>query len=157
MRASSLLATLGLFALAATANNGDNHGKTSDKLIDLTTESFDKLVVDPKSNKLVGGPWLIMFYAPWCGHCKSMMPIFNEFAEKYGDGETLNVGRISCDEGSNSDLCTSYNVNGFPTVHYLSGGYFYEFHGPRTIENFAQFIFSGKYETVVSEVLPVKL
>lgn len=157
MRGFSLLAALGLLAMASGHQEDDGHGKQSDKLIELTADIFDRDVVDPKSNKLVNGPWFIMFYAPWCGHCKRMMPLIDEFAEKYGDGQRLNVGRFNCDEGNNSNLCTAYDVNGFPTVLYLSGGYFYEFRGPRTIENFSKFVFEGEYENAESDVLPVKL
>jgi thiol-disulfide isomerase/thioredoxin len=154
MRAYLSLTLALLFSLAS-ADEG--HGKNSEKLIDLTSENFDTLVVDPKTNQVRGEPWLIMFYAPWCGHCKRMMPTLDEFAEKNGDGKRLNVGRVNCDEGSNSNLCTSYDVNGFPTVLFLNGGYVYEFGGKRTLENFEKFVFEGDYQNAESDVLPVKL
>jgi thiol-disulfide isomerase/thioredoxin len=41
----------------------------------LTTKTFDELVVDKASNTLKPGmPWIIKFYAPWCGHCKKLAP-----------------------------------------------------------------------------------
>ena len=132
----------------------EDHEKNSENLIHLDSDSFDKYVVNPATNKLVDGSWLIMFYAPWCGHCKRLMPIFDEFAESQLN--SLNVGRVNCDEGSNSNLCTAYDVQGFPTVVYINGDYFYEYKGERSSEGFSKFVHGG-YETAESDVIPQKL
>lgn len=39
-------------------------------------KNFDELVNDPEKDVL------IEFYAPWCGHCKSLAPKYEELAEK---------------------------------------------------------------------------
>jgi thiol-disulfide isomerase/thioredoxin len=26
------------------------------------------------------GDWLVMFYAPWCGHCQTMAPVVDQVA-----------------------------------------------------------------------------
>ena len=98
-----------------------------------------------------------MFYAPWCGHCKRLMPTFDEFAEKHGDGQKLNVGRVNCDEGENSNLCTAYDVSGFPTVLYLNKDQFYEFRGDRNVEGLTKFVFEDGYKEAESDSIPQKL
>ena len=39
-------------------------------------ETFKEIVNDPTKDVL------IEFYAPWCGHCKSLEPKYNELGEK---------------------------------------------------------------------------
>ncbi len=141
----------------AFASTDEGHEKNSERLIDLDQDSFDRLVVNPLTNKLVGAPWMIMFYAPWCGHCKRLMPTLDEFAEKYADGAKLNVGRVNCDESNNSNLCTSYDVSGFPTVLFLNQDKFYEFRKERTIEGFHSFVFEEGFKDAESDVIPQKL
>ena len=46
-------------------------------------ETFDEIVNDPKKDVL------IEFYAPWCGHCKSLEPVYKELGEKVCSGTSL--------------------------------------------------------------------
>lgn len=42
----------------------------------LVAENFDSIVNDESKDVL------IEFYAPWCGHCKSLEPKYKELGEK---------------------------------------------------------------------------
>merc|ERR1719394_784996 len=58
------------------------------------------------------GAWVVEFYAPWCGHCKSFAPEYQKAAKALKG--IIGVGAVDCDQ--HKSLCGQYGVQGFPTV-----------------------------------------
>jgi len=52
----------------------------------LTQDSFDTEVLRGAS------PWIVEFYAPWCGHCKTLKDDWEELAR--GMGDVVKVGAV---------------------------------------------------------------
>ncbi|KAI8886777.1 thioredoxin-domain-containing protein [Backusella circina FSU 941] len=75
-------------------------------------------------------PWFVKFYAPWCGHCKHLAPIWDKLAKKL-EGK-VRFGEVNCDE--HRDLCSEYKVTGLPTLKYFVHGVNLDYAGSRTIE-----------------------
>ncbi|KOB69003.1 Uncharacterized protein OBRU01_17456 [Operophtera brumata] len=61
---------------------------------------------------------VVMFYAPWCGHCKSTKPEFVRAAERFADELMVAFGAVDCTAAQ--DLCGTYDVRGYPTIKYFS-------------------------------------
>lgn len=80
-----------------------------------------------------GDPWFIKFYAPWCGHCKHLAPVWTELAQTEG----LNVGSVDCDSETGKDICSLFEVKGYPTLIYLPADskHIYKFNGMRSLES----------------------
>ena len=55
---------------------------------------------------------VVIFFAPWCGHCKQAKPEF-EKAVANGGGTVVMVDATIPD---NKKLVEKYNVKGFPTI-----------------------------------------
>jgi len=78
----------------------------------LTEDNFEALVVDSGKNAFV------KFYAPWCGHCKAMAPAWNELGAEYAASKSVVIGDVDCTE--QGDLCSEYDVSGYPTIKYFT-------------------------------------
>jgi protein disulfide-isomerase-like protein len=78
-------------------------------VVTLTTANFDE---QTKASTGDNGSWLVEFYAPWCGHCKRLQPIWEELATD-AKGQ-FSVGKVDVTE--NRDLGTRFEIKGFPTV-----------------------------------------
>lgn len=80
-------------------------------VVHLTTDTFaDFLEVNPSV--------LVMFYAPWCGHCKAMKPAYMEAASLLKEQEVGGV-LAAVDATKEVELGKKYNVNGYPTIKYF--------------------------------------
>ena len=49
----------------------------------LNIENFPLLVVDDQGKMISKKPWFVKYYAPWCGHCQALEPIWDEFNAKH--------------------------------------------------------------------------
>lgn len=100
----------------------------------LTPSNFDSIVLDETKDVLVE------FYAPWCGHCKSLAPVYEKVAQSV-QGEN-NVVIASLDADEYKDLGTKFGVTGFPTLKWFpkdnKAGE--EYSGGRGGEDFLKFL-----------------
>ncbi|MGN0522360.1 MAG: thioredoxin [Eubacterium sp.] len=74
-------------------------------ITEITAENFENEVI--KSDK----PVLLDFWAQWCGPCRMMSPIVDEFAE---ENENIKVGKVNVDE--QKELALRFEIMSIPTL-----------------------------------------
>jgi len=73
---------------------------------------------------------LVEFYAPWCGHCKSLEPEYNKAAELLHEaGSKVVLGKV--DATVETKVAGEHEVKGYPSLKWAEGGSFSEYDGPR--------------------------
>ena len=84
----------------------------------ITLAQFESLVSE---NKKV----LIDFYADWCGPCKMLAPVIQEFADEYQ--ERIKVVKVNVDD--EPELTAKFGITSIPTLVFIANGskYFIKF------------------------------
>ncbi|XP_042640335.1 LOW QUALITY PROTEIN: protein disulfide-isomerase A5 [Tyto alba] len=84
---------------------------------------------------------LVMFYAPWCPHCKNAIPHFTTAAEVFKEDRKIAYAAVDCAKEQNHDLCKQEGVDGYPTFNYYNYGKFVEkYTGERGESGFTTFM-----------------
>ncbi|XP_063789393.1 dnaJ homolog subfamily C member 10 isoform X2 [Pseudophryne corroboree] len=76
--------------------------------IDLTPESFNDKVLNGNEH------WVLDFYAPWCGPCRSFAPEFEHVARLLKG--KVKAGKVDCQ--AHGQTCQSAGIRAYPTVKF---------------------------------------
>eukprot|EP01135_Chromosphaera_perkinsii_P010754 Nk52_evm33s2209 gene=Nk52_evmTU33s2209 len=95
-------------------------------------------------NKIGHGEWLIDFYAPWCPHCRTLEPIFEDFAKSHAKELGIQVGKVNV--AVHSSLSGRFQVSGLPTIYHIKDGEYRLYSGQRAKEAFLSFIKEKKWK-----------
>ena len=79
--------------------------------VQITKENFESL----KNGQL---PFVVDFWATWCGPCRMIAPLVSELAEEY-DGQLV-VGK--CDVEENDELSAEFGIRNIPTLLFFKYG-----------------------------------
>lgn len=58
----------------------------------------------------------VKYYAPWCGHCKTLAPKWEELAEVYGSNKPEAEVIIAHIDHTANDVATPFKIEGYPTL-----------------------------------------
>ncbi|EDK45872.1 conserved hypothetical protein [Lodderomyces elongisporus NRRL YB-4239] len=107
----TILLILQLLLRVTARAQGDEY-RNDPNIIELSSHNFDKLVHGTNYTTIV------KFYAPWCGYCQQLKPIWKKLG-KYITRDSqlgINVASLNCDNPENKPLCSTYQIQGFPTL-----------------------------------------
>jgi protein disulfide-isomerase A1 len=97
--------------------------------------NFASIVLDPSKDVL------LEVYAPWCGHCKKLEPVWNDLGQQFANDDTLVIAKM---DGTTNEV-DGLNAQGFPTILFYPaganktpGGQAYN--GGRELKDFKDFI-----------------
>merc|ERR1712080_360967 len=90
---------------------------------------------------------LVMFYAPWCGHCQTLVPIWDELGEHFKDSNDVVIAKMD----STKNEIENVKIRAFPTIKlYLKGVEdVKDYNGIRTLEALLNFIKSDGMDGVL--------
>uniref|UniRef100_A0A915CMW4 DnaJ homolog subfamily C member 10 n=1 Tax=Ditylenchus dipsaci TaxID=166011 RepID=A0A915CMW4_9BILA len=80
-------------------------------LVERISDDFNGRVLSSKT------PYLVDFFAPWCGHCVTFAPVFEQIAKQL-EGE-IQLAKVDCDRSPY--ICQQASVQAYPSIRFYGG------------------------------------
>ncbi|KAI1283729.1 Ceramide synthase 6 [Halotydeus destructor] len=109
--------------LGGSSSSGSGGGG---QVVELTDANFGA--------KTASGVWLVEFFAPWCGHCKQLEPVYRQLAARA--------------------VAQAQGVKGFPTIKlFKEGRHVEDYQGPRDLASLLDYVRSHRPPQLVPSTL----
>ncbi|KAL0213329.1 hypothetical protein RCL1_006955 [Eukaryota sp. TZLM3-RCL] len=97
----------------------------------LTSENYDSTISS--------SPYVLVAYkATWCGHCKTLKPVWEELAKLSQSQQDLIIAEVDGD--ASKDIMKKEGIKGFPTIKLFKKGVEVKYQGPRDLNSFVSFL-----------------
>jgi len=112
----------------------------------LVGKNFEEIVFDATKDVFVE------FYAPWCGHCKKLAPIWEELGEMFEDNKDVVIAKMDATANAAPD---NVEIKGYPTLMFFPADdkTGIPYNGERDLDNLMQFVHEKASHTVGKDEL----
>jgi protein disulfide-isomerase A1 len=86
--------------------------ETVEGVTTLVGKTWEKIVMDTSKDVLV------KYYAPWCGHCKALVPVWEELGKDLESVEDLIIAKFDATVNEVAGL----EIRGYPTLKFYPKG-----------------------------------
>lgn len=120
------------------------------EVVSLTAKTFEHQT--QAATGATTGDWFVMFFAPWCGHCKSLKPTWTETATDLAEQEDASYTTLATvDCTVEKSVCERFGIRSYPTLLFFHQGKVAKYEKRRSKESFIDFVNGGFQEIMSSE------
>lgn len=120
---------------------GNDQANIKTENLDSTTHTVLSLTGESFKHGIENGISFVKFFAPWCGHCKNLAPIWKDLGKKFLTNDNVKIAKVDCTLDVSKELCNEQEVDGFPTLYlYRDGLKVSEYNGARNLDDLTEFV-----------------
>ncbi|KAI9505693.1 protein disulfide-isomerase precursor [Coemansia spiralis] len=113
----------------------------------LVSKQFNDIVFDKSKDVL------ILFYAPWCIHCKRLMPIYQELGRLLKGNDRVMIAQMEATLNDVPSSDPALDITGYPTVLLVraTDNVIVPYHGNRSLNSFTEFLRAHAVHSITAE------
>ena len=83
------------------------------QVVKLVGKTWDRVVERARKDENDERDFLVLFHAPWCGHCLQLMPVWSQLADLYRRVHSIVIASIDATQNEIPDL----DIDQFPSIY----------------------------------------